>query len=1725
MVDPSILESKAFKLIKEDYVTAIQKGPEFICNICHKCDWRNNVQHFDPSNYDQEILEKCDTGKSNWICRTCDKSMRKDKMPIQAHNNGLGHCPDIQELEDLCPLEITLISQIIPFMFIVAKTKGAQNGLKGQCVLVPADLTKVQTQLPRNCNDELVISLALKRRLTDKSAYHKQHIRPALVNRALAKLKEINPFYRDVVIDSTWENVSEQNDPVLWNLLTNENITENSESEETDSDEEIEGNNHEKDKEEHLANTHPTVMHNVDGPNIDPSQVINIAPAEGQIPVSFINEPDCEALAFPKHFSTGQFHFNYERERPITVLKYIHSRLKNCNMKYAEDPQYLFYCLDWHEKEVVSSTKQFVLRKRFQSDVSVGQLTNTGNVRNMIRDNQLYASFKNVRGTPQYFHNMLLDVLAKVRQFGTPTFFLTWSAAEFKWPEVIQVVARRYGETLTVEDIENMSWNDKLKYLQRNPVLVARQIDYIFKQVWGKVILGGMHPIGQILDFEEKREFQGRGNEHPHASVHVQNAPKILDDDDSNDDDVIEFIDRYITCSLPDEEQYPELFSLVKAVQTHHHKSSCRKKKGVTCRFNAPWPPSENTRIIRGDQDLDKRVVQESKKILDKVLLQITQIDNLSDVTVGEILDMCDITEEQYDEALQNMQKKLCIVYKRKPSEVNIGPYNTVVLSILKANMNIQFVTGMYGMLMYLTSYLCKPERTMSELMKKAAKEASGKEIMEKLHAIGNIFLTKREVSSHEAVKRTLSLHLRGSTISTLYVPTGLKSKRTRILKSNEILNQMDPSDTNIYAPNIIDRYENRPDELNEMCYADFAANYIPESADVVYEPDDIRSYTKPVSNICEEEPDLKVKKQTIKLKNGLGKMRKRQRPVVIRFHTVSKLKSPEEHYMRLLQLYMPWRDENLLKDSTQSYEEKYIEVEDDIEENIKKHEPFVAIDYDDLQNFPDIDESDSEDDSCAFNMINPDIIDFDNSSNVDTSHAPASSVDDYLIPREEFYNMCSQLNDEQKHLLDYIMTFVMKSKTASKNDLAEPDPFYVHLTGGAGVGKSFLTNAFTEYVKRKLKYHGQGLDQPSILVTGSTGKAAAQVSGITLHSAFNLQIKRKQGYVPFRPPTKANLQAFWNRYQYLKILVVDEISMVDYYTFNEYLNSTLKLIKNNSLPFGGVSIIAAGDFLQLPPVGAFSVFQHPNHEGYSCLAGNPWQQLFLIYELTKIVRQVNDPEFAQMLNRIREAKHTDEDGRKLEALADTDTSDWPKGFVKMYITNLRANEENERCVKELGTKVYTINAKDSSRDLETNVLAMSLLDKPIHATGNLQSRIKLCVGARVMLSVNLDLTDKLHNGSIGEIKYIQMPVGGNTLLGKVYVKFDDPDAGKSRKNNNLRSSTIDLSDCVPIQAKGIDFPFWHKNSKVTVTRKQFPFKLGHGITIHNGQGSTMDYVEGNFDRTSRSGKPDRVNVLNGAVYSLTSRVKSMNKLKLTNFKSEYIKASPAALEELDRMRREASFTWSHPLQTISGTKVVLCNLVSWNCHIQHFMSDSIFSTECDLICFTETKTNSGEFSHIEKYVEGWKDVHDTRQHGVSLCYKEESVTILHNFQIPGVLEVLVSLIEVKAERILIVIVYRAPTTPTISTFINGLIGIVTENLHDGDRLVILGDFNMDQMLPENVEKCRPLMELFHLYQRSTYSTHESGGILDLVFDNENAQPVSWVPSPYSDHFIICFEL
>ena len=77
------------------------------------------------------------------------------------------------------------------------------------------------------------------------------------------------------------------------------------------------------------------------------------------------------------------------------------------------------------------------------------------------------------------------------------------------------------------------------------------------------------------------------------------------------------------------------------------------------------------------------------------------------------------------------------------------------------------------------------------------------------------------------------------------------------MLKSLSVLEKVHPEDINVFAPNIIDEYENQPDDLHSLCLADFASNYVrKKSGHVPVESDDIENYTIPLSNIDDIDPN-----------------------------------------------------------------------------------------------------------------------------------------------------------------------------------------------------------------------------------------------------------------------------------------------------------------------------------------------------------------------------------------------------------------------------------------------------------------------------------------------------------------------------------------------------------------------------------------------------------------------------------------------------------------------------------------------------------------------------------------------------------------------------------------------------------------------------------------------------------------------------------------------------
>ena len=241
--------------------------------------------------------------------------------------------------------------------------------------------------------------------------------------------------------------------------------------------------------------------------------------------------------------------------------------------------------------------------------------------------------------------------------------------------------------------------------------------------------------------------------------------------------------------------------------------------------------------------------------------------------------------------------------------------------------------------------------------------------------------------------------------------------------------------------------------------------------------------------------------------------------------------------------------------------------------------------------------------------MINPDLLDLDLEVSDSVSNAPVAlvTVDNLLLPSQKFYELCSQLNEGQQHLFNVAMQHAMYCNLAEKNNQLEPKPFQIFLSGSAGVRKSFLVTSITEFLKRILRYQSQNFDNPSVFVTASTGKAATNVNGISFHSSFKLHVKSGLKSCGYQKASDETLRKVRNKYQYLKVLIIDEISMIGRETFED-LDLALKNIKQNLLQFRGVSFLLVGDFLELLPVNQKSVFMKPSKGSYNFMN---WLKLF----------------------------------------------------------------------------------------------------------------------------------------------------------------------------------------------------------------------------------------------------------------------------------------------------------------------------------------------------------------------------------------------------------------------------------------------------------------------------------------------------------------------------------
>lgn len=391
-------------------------------------------------------------------------------------------------------------------------------------------------------------------------------------------------------------------------------------------------------------------------------------------------------------------------------------------------------------------------------------------------------------------------------------------------------IARQHGQELSEKDVQDMTWEDKCSWLRRNPVTAARLFQFRL-EIFFKLVISEGQVVGQLSDYLIRIEFQQRGSPHAHCLLWVKDAP-LLDVD--SDQDVCTFIDRYQHCRVPDDE---ELALKVLSLQKHTHSPSCRRNN--KCRFRFPQPPSLSTLIAREpDVDPEDEDGKDRVKHLKEVLKAVKKLLDTDPAThlllLSDLLHQADVTEQDYQEALGIAESGKRVVVKRNPSEVSINHYNPWILRSWAANMDLQFVTDAYAAIMYITSYMLKAEKNMSELLQKVGEESREADLnlRQRMSKLGSTFLNKREVSAQEAAYRLLSMPLKLASRKVVFVNTSPRERCVHMVRPLEAIQaairdkQGDVEDSDLYYTGLLERYAARPDSLEGMCLAQFAASY-----------------------------------------------------------------------------------------------------------------------------------------------------------------------------------------------------------------------------------------------------------------------------------------------------------------------------------------------------------------------------------------------------------------------------------------------------------------------------------------------------------------------------------------------------------------------------------------------------------------------------------------------------------------------------------------------------------------------------------------------------------------------------------------------------------------------------------------------------------------------------------------------------------------------------------
>jgi ATP-dependent DNA helicase PIF1 len=394
-----------------------------------------------------------------------------------------------------------------------------------------------------------------------------------------------------------------------------------------------------------------------------------------------------------------------------------------------------------------------------------------------------------------------------------------------------------------------------------------------------------------------------------------------------------------------------------------------------------------------------------------------------------------------------------------------------------------------------------------------------------------------------------------------------------------------------------------------------------------------------------------------------------------------------------------------------------------------------------------------------------------------------------------------------------------------------------VFVSGKAGTGKT----TFIRYLRQQF--------DKNLVVVAPTGVAALNIQGVTIHSFFRF---------PPRVITDQDIVSMRDRKLYSKIslLVIDEVSMVRSDVIDA-IDKFLRKNRDNPAPFGGVQLLLVGDLFQLPPVvdsQERDALQFLRYESSYFFSAKSLRQSHMASQnLTKVYRQ-SDANFIDLLDKIRHAEQLDE---VLPLLNDrcVKDGDLVQTSITLTCTNKVADHINDDQLGKLSGDTFTfmgdVHGKFSVKDTK--------LPTPIN--------LSLKIGAQVMFTKNDD-KKRWVNGTLGKIVQLTQNI----------IRVEIPTANGSMVYDVLKTTW-----------ESITYKYDHISERivpeVTGTYIQYPLMLAWAVTIHKGQGKTLEKVrvdlgEGAFDF--------------GQVYVALSRCRSLEDIHLIKpIKARDVKCDP----------------------------------------------------------------------------------------------------------------------------------------------------------------------------------------------------------------------------------------